>query len=208
MTRAIPVREWRPKGWRTRVVYHYTESAHNSATHLRGRITHQTVECLLFILMMMMRADVEPVMFKRDVRKAFRSIPVMVEHHWCAYVTFAFEGHYYAALQYGMPFGCIAAVMAFHRFGNLLEHVVRSKLKAPMGRYVDDFFGASRKGVKYQGGCCLTTICLWLGIMVDPTKSADDCMSMVVLGIAVTIAMQSAKIKVQIDEQKANMWRE
>ena len=75
------------------------------------------------------------------------------------------RGHYYAALQYGMPFGCIAAVVAFHRFGNLLEHVLRHMLKAPNGRYVDDFFGASRKGVQHHGGYCLTQLCLWIGIM-------------------------------------------
>lgn len=116
MTRAIPVREWRPKGWRTRVVYHYTESAHNAATHLKGRITHQTTDCLVVMILMMLRAQVCPVMWKRDIRKAFKSLPVMVGHHWYSYIVFAFSGHYYAALQYSMPFGCIAAV-----FGNFTD---------------------------------------------------------------------------------------
>ena len=87
---------------------------------------------MMMMMMMMMRYNVEPAMWKRDTRTCFRSIPARVEDYWCVYVVFVFSGYYYAALQYGMPFGCIAAVVAFHRFSNLLEHVICNMLKAPL----------------------------------------------------------------------------
>ena len=62
--------------------------------------------------------------------------------------------------------------------------------------------------MQYHGGYCLTQLCLWIGILADPIKNKNDCMSMVVLGICVSIAMKSAKILVQIDAQKAKVWSE
>ena len=60
-------------------------------------------------------------MFKLDIRKAYRTIPICVKGFEFAEVCFAFEGHYWACRQLGMPFGCVAAVLSFHRLGHLFK---------------------------------------------------------------------------------------
>ena len=103
LTRSIPVRELRSKGWRTRTVHHFSEGGINNATRPAGRIVHQTLHHL-------MRMGMEPLMFKRDIRKAYRTIPMCVKCCEFAHVCVAFEGQYWACRQLGMPFGCVAAV--------------------------------------------------------------------------------------------------
>ena len=100
----------------------------------------------------------EPLMFKRDIRKVYRTIPISVKGFEFAHVCFAFEGHYWACRQLGMFFCCVAAVLSFHRLGNLLEEFARKKFMAAIARYVDDFFGckgwsanARRQGVVTDG---------------------------------------------------------
>ena len=46
LTRRIPVRELRAKGWRTRVVDHFTESETNPAVEAVDKVKHDSV-CLL-----------------------------------------------------------------------------------------------------------------------------------------------------------------
>ena len=108
-----------------------------------------------------------------------------------------------------MPFGCVAAVISYHRLGNFLEETIRSKFRACIARYVDDFFGAVRRNVFYTGGRrILSRVGRLLGTFCDEAKTADDMVSMVVLGICTTIALESAKILVQVDEGKAERWRQ
>ena len=40
---------------------------------------------------------------------------------------------------------------AWHRFGNLLVLVILTSDGAPLDRYVDDLFGASRRGILWTG---------------------------------------------------------
>ena len=69
-----------------------------------------------------------------------------------------------------MPFGTVSAVYAWHRVGHALWYIVVVAvvgLLAPMGRYVDDFFGASKYGVSWTGGACLSVVAeqqsIWTG---------------------------------------------
>ena len=192
LTRSIPVRELRSKGWRTRTVHHFSEGGINNATRPAGRIVHQAVHHFIILLMMFMRMGMEPLMFKRDIRKAFRTIPICVKGFELAHVCFAFEGHYWACRQLGMLFGCAAAVLSFHRLRNSFEEMVRKKFMAAIARYVDDCFGAAKVGVRMKGGRVLSQMGELMGIFCDEAKSADDMVEMVVLGISTTILMAPA----------------
>ena len=92
LTRRIPVREHRAKGWRTRTVDHATESLINGATFPCDRVHHDTIDVLICILLMFMTAGSEPRMWKRDVSKAFRRCPISVEHLDLSWVVFAADG--------------------------------------------------------------------------------------------------------------------
>ena len=77
MTRRLPVREWRDgKGWRTRVVDHATESGLNPETAVVHAPQHDTLDVLIWIIFRFMQAGVVGAMYKRDVSKAFRRLPV------------------------------------------------------------------------------------------------------------------------------------
>ena len=143
-TRALPVREERLSGWRTRVVYHSTEAGTNDGTKPGSSPKHDTVDALVFILLTMMRLGLSPLMFKRDISQAFRRVPIRKEHLDLAAVVFWFLGETWVSEVYGMPFGSISAVHAWHRISTLMLIIILRACKAPLAKYVDDFFGASR----------------------------------------------------------------
>ena len=120
LTRLTPVRELRSRGWRTRAVDHATESLINSATFPLDRVRHDTVDVLMVILIMFLTAGCFPVMWKRDVSKAFRRCPIRSDHLDLAYVVFMTEGRHWVAQHIGMPFGATSSVYARHRVGNWL----------------------------------------------------------------------------------------
>ena len=126
-------------------------------------------------------------MWKRDVSKAFRRCPISVDHLDLSWVVFAAEGLYWVSQHLGMPFGATSAVYAWHRVGNLLAWVILTSARAPLGRYVDDFFGASRSGIFWTGGKLLDVLGLALGFPMDPEKSVDSSVLMDVLGIEVDL---------------------
>eukprot|EP00971_Amphidinium_carterae_P221259 4392671-Amphidinium_carterae.1 len=106
-----------------------------------------------------------------------------------------------------MPFGAIGSVYAWHRMGCLLQLLVTVLCKAACGRYVDDFFGASRAGVTISGGKCLTALAHLLGIPCDDAKDADDAEHMTVLGAVVVVHSCSPRyITMQVDYDKALRW--
>ena len=90
-----------------------------------------------------------------------------------------------------MNCGVTSAVYAGHRFGNLLAWVILTSARAPLGRYVDDFFGASRSGIFWTGGKLLDVLGLALGFPMDPEKSVDYSFLMGAFGIEVNL--QSAR---------------
>ena len=109
LARKIPVREMRNGKYRTRVVDHESENGVAAATWPQDAIIHQTVDALQMIFTACFAAGQTCCMWERDVRKAYRSIPIKVEHHVYSWETFSFQGHAKATAQYGMPFGAVSA---------------------------------------------------------------------------------------------------
>ena len=62
-----------------------------------------------------------------------------------------------------MPFGCVAAVLSFHRLGNLFEELIKKRFMAGIARYVDDFFGVAKAGVRMTGGRVLSQMGVLMG---------------------------------------------
>ena len=67
ITRRIPVRELRSKGWRTRPVDHATESMINDATRPSDRVRHDNIDVLVRILVSFVSACTPAMMWKRDI---------------------------------------------------------------------------------------------------------------------------------------------
>ena len=95
-------------------------------------------------------------------------------------------------------------------------HVAQSRLcivaivvdlfRAPLARYVDDFFGCSRAGVSWTGGAVLTVLSRLLGFMTDPGKDADNMIQMVVLGAELSIDWPRRGVSSRLDPIKATKY--
>ena len=103
-----------------------------------------------------------------------------------------------------MPFGCVVAALSYHR---CIEELIGKKFKSCIARYVDLFFGAATRNVRLTGGLILSEMCALIGTTVDAAQSADELMSMVVLGICTSIALSSSRLLVQVDASKAERWK-
>ena len=207
LTRRLAVREERAKGWRTRAVDHFTESWVNPATHPADKVTHDTVDVLVWILCQFLAMGALPQLWKRDIRKAFRKLPIAPSFHDLCWVVFMHEGIAWASCHYGMPFGSVSAVYAWHRMGGFVWWLIVKILKIPLARYVDDFFGASKEGISVTGGVAVSILSDLLGIPCDDDKSVDYASLMVVLGIQINIDFSRKLITMVIQAAKALAWR-
>eukprot|EP00435_Cladocopium_sp_Y103_P044779 s1987_g12.t1 len=203
LTRRIPVREERAKGWRTRVVDHETESGINLATEPVDKIRHDTLDVLSEIVMHFYRNDCDILLWKRDISQAFRRVPIQDSHLEFAWTVWPHEGVLMIAQHKGMPFGTISAVHAWHRVGYFLSAILLQVFKCPVARYVDDFFAASRKGLTYHAGRVLSVISRLLGFPTDSAKDADDAIRMVCLGAEVEAMFSTRQLRTHVDHAKA-----
>ena len=207
LARRIAVRELRPKGWRTRAVDDMTEMQLNPSTEQSDKQVNSSVLALVWVMLMFLQSGIECRLWKRDIQNAFRRLPVRTEHLFLVWVVWMSSGEKVAAPHLGMPFGAVASVVAWHRVGSWLAKVIMTVARAPMARYVDDYFGASKRGVKWSGGRLLSLLCSLTGLLCDSEKDVDDDTSMIVLGLSVDLSMEQARVLVRLEQSKATMWK-
>ena len=139
LSRRIPVREERDGSMRTRVVDHKSESEINLATQPTEKLSHDTIDSMVKMVQQFVVNGCSPLMWKRDIGKAFRRLPVRVDHLDLSWVVFLADGVRMVAQHLAMPFGTTSAVHGWHRTGAFLAALVRRLCLAPVSRYVDDY---------------------------------------------------------------------
>ena len=97
-----------------------------------------------------------------------------------------------------MPFGSVGSVHAFHRVANVLVATMRQLLYILGGKYVDDFFGMTKKGQNISGATMLETLAAALGFPVDKRKSSYFEERMSILGCCVTLSWLRWSINVSM----------
>ena len=107
-----------------------------------------------------------------------------------------------------MPFGATSSVYAWHRVGNLLAWLIMTQAKSPLGRYVDDFFGAARTDIRWTGGYLLDILCSCLGFLADPSKANDFRWVMDVLGVEAQLVWADKLIRLRVSTDKIRKWLE
>ena len=212
LTRRLPVRETRSTAEgqveRTRVVDHATESGLNPATAPTERVMHDTLDVLLLMLRQMLTLGVQPRMWKQDVRKAFRCVPIAPEHQEFSWVVFGIQGRLWIARHLGCPFGATASVHNWHRVGALVVTVARRLFLVPAARYTDDFFGCDAVTVAPGARAheILKFVALLVGLELEPEKEVVSLTRLPVLGGLVTVDFESLSVWVEVSPEKRVFW--
>jgi RNase H./Reverse transcriptase (RNA-dependent DNA polymerase). len=125
------------------------------------------------------------VMMKRDLKAAFRMIPVCTEDQWL--LIFEWGENYYQELF--LPFGLRTAPFIFNLFGEAFQWILQRKYSWVLRRYLDDFLvvlppghdtsrasiqftetcqelGFTEADEKRQNGTCVT----YLGLILDTVR--------------------------------------
>ena len=84
---------------------------------------------------------------------------------------------------------------------------MRRYLRIPAFRYVDDFFGAQRKGQGVGAADLAATFLASVGFNDDPTKRQQLRARMGVLGAEVTLSWMRRMVTIQTSEEKLAVWR-
>ena len=183
-----------------------TESWVNEATRPADRVRHDSMGILALIVTTLLTAGIMTQLWKRDVASAFRRIPIRSDHLDLAWVAWWADNGIWVAQHLGMPFGTVSAVYAWHRMGHALLLIVMVLFKVPMGRYVDDYFGANREGVTCTGGHCLSVIAALIGLPTDDNKDASDVISVALLEATVIVHQPNCTVLVKVEKEKAEKW--
>ena len=82
---------------RTRAVDDETESGVNYAARPVDKLRHETTEDLTQVILWLLEAGRYPVLWKRDLRKAFRGVPIAPEHLDLSWVVWSHDNVVYVA---------------------------------------------------------------------------------------------------------------
>ena len=90
----------------------------------------------------------DPRMWKRDLKSAFRNVPLDQRHKWCSWSAWKAGGLVMMARHLAAPFGWVSSCYNFHRLGEFIIQALTRLLRTPCSRYIDDFLGASKPGLR------------------------------------------------------------
>lgn len=146
------------------------------------------------VLQMVIQAGRGAVILKRDVKDAFRNVPVAPQHQWL--LGFSWKGKFYK--ETCLSFGLCTAPFIFNLFGEGLHWLLVSFLSWILCRYLDDFiaiFSAkdatpSRLRSEANAYIWLTDL---LGIPRNDSKDGEGTV-LVVFGIEVDTNTFTAKL--------------
>jgi ribonuclease HI len=145
------------------------------------------------------KAGRNATLLKRDLKSAFRMIPVCTEDQWL--LIFEWDGEYYQELF--LPFGLRTAPFIFNLFGEALQWILHRKYSYVIKRYLDDFLFVLPPAVDeseiQRAGAQFKTICAALGFTEAEDKSKDGT-HVDYLGLI----LDTAKMEAQLPEDKKN----
>jgi hypothetical protein len=138
-------------------------------------------------------------LLKRDLKSAFRMIPVCTEDQWL--LIFEWDGEYYQELF--LPFGLRTAPFIFNLFGEALQWILQRKYSYVVKRYLDDFLfilpPTTTPSEAQQVGTQFKIICTPLGFTEAEDKSKDGT-RVDYLGLI----LDTARMEAQLPEYKKN----
>ena len=125
------------------------------------------------ILSMVLKAGRNCTMLKRDMKDAFRMIPIAPQHHWL--MGFSWDGKFY--VEQVLSFSLRTAPIIFNLFAEAWEWIVRSYLRWHLiEHYLDDMMAAfpasqGKQLTKFKRG--YPELCDITGILRNDDKDAE-----------------------------------
>ncbi len=144
------------------------------------------------------------LMFKRDLKRAFRQIPVdpgdinLLGYRWKGRLYFD------RVLAMGLRTACYCC----QRVTNAVTHIMRRKGHCVLG-YIDDYFGVARNQSAYDGFDQLGALLERLGLEESCSKACAPDTEMVCLGVmfnTVTMTMEVTPERVEDTLDEVNKW--
>ena len=100
----------------------------------------------------------------------------------------------------------ISSVHAWHRLGEAIQQIVKRLGRAPIARWVDDYFSANRSDIQWTSSVFLDAILQLIGIKADEKKRVTHALAMQVLGTDVTVNNDAGTMDIQLATEKAHEW--
>jgi hypothetical protein len=126
-----------------------------------GSLKYQTIDDAIDLLL---RLGPGTRMHKRDLKDAFRTIPVSPYDYWL--LIFEFEGQFYVDIF--LPFGLATAPCLFNLFAEALHWILEYIYSQPTVHYLDDFLTFGGNDDTLFG-----RLCTFLGMTEKSSKSID-----------------------------------
>ena len=155
------------------------------------------------IIRLLISRRIKFAMFKEDISRAFRRLPIKVGHLKFMVVLFMYKGVAWRAQHLTCPFGAKGSVTAWHRVSSFLKKVMTQCTGSIIARYVDDFFGVDLPNLQWTTARMFNTLCNLVGSPCDPGKAAYSMTQMAVLGALIFIDFGNWSYHHRIMHEKA-----
>src|SRR5436190_23722707 len=140
----------------------------------------------------MLKASIGSLIIKRDLKDAFRNVPISVQNQWL--MGFQWEGAFYK--ETCLPFGLATAPFLFNLFAEAFHWILESWLHVKPSHYLDDFIfifskcEATSRYEQFKGEYTMLTRIL--GIPENTSKDVAGTTA-TVLGITIDTVLLQAR---------------
>ena len=140
------------------------------------------------VLQLVINAGRHCVIMKRDVKDAFRNVPVAPQHRWL--LGFRWEGRYYK--ETCLSFGLATAPFIFNLFAEALHWIIASFLRWLLCHYLDNFVAIFRSDTSPERLLAEANAYIWLTDLLGlPRNNSEDCQITVVTVFGIEVDTSS-----------------
>ena len=208
LTRRLPVKEQKSSEWRTRVVGHKTESGVCPTSWSKQVLRCGPLHAIAFMITYLVKKKVTPVIWMRNVGRAFRRLPVKAQHLMFSWVVVRVRNLVITTWHMTLPCGTNAAVHGWHRTGSCCKIATVRLSKVTRARYVDNLCGSGKQGGTWMPSGRVDIGANVMGVPTGIINSADNGERRMVLGAQIQIYSEKRLSGLSVAQMKREADRE
>ncbi len=132
------------------------------------------------------------VIMKRDMKDAFKNVPVAPQHCWL--LGFRWEGRYYKETY--LSFGLATAPFIFNLFAEALYWIIASFLRWVLCHYLDDFVAIFRSDTSPERLVIKANAYIWLTDLLGLLRNdSKDCQGIFVIVFGIEVGTLSFTVQ-------------